>query len=153
MKPIKKVLLACISIFFLSGCSTAKSMEVFSFDARTQDVALENVVLVASDNEVYLQPTFQLFGIEKLNGGADTSVKGAVINLYDEERELIYSFGMGENQNGILNTQTTPLDGDLVGTILDSKNIKAGKKLFVEFIYEKDSMGMQEEVVVELKEM
>lgn len=150
---MKKLFVFFASIFFLSGCSTAKSMTIFSFDARTQDVALENVVLVASDNEVYLQPTFQLFGIEKLNGGFVTPIKGTVINLYDEERELIYSVGIGENQDGSLDTRTTPLDGDLVGTILDSKNIKEGKKLIVEFIYEKDSMSVQEEVVVELKEL
>lgn len=73
-----------------------------------------------------------------------------MINLYDEDKELIYSFSIGENQEGVLETRTTPLDGDLVGTVLDSKNIKAGKKLFVEFIYEKDLAEIQEEVVVEL---
>lgn len=147
---MKKLFVIFASLFFLSACSTAKSMEVFSFDARTQDVALENVVLVTSDNGAYLQPTFQLFGIEKLNGGPDEPIKGAVINLYDKDKDLIYSIGVSENQDGILDTRTTPLDGDLVGTVLDSKNIKEGKKLFVEFIYEKDLLEVKEEVVIEL---
>lgn len=147
---MKKILVVFASLFFLSACSNTESLAVFNFDARTQDVALEDVALVAADDEVYLQPTFQLFGIEKFEGGPEEPINGAVINLYNEDKELIYSFSIGENQEGVLDTRTTPLDGDLVGTVLDSKNIKAGKKLFVEFIYEKDLAEIQEEVVVEL---
>ena len=145
-----KLLVVFASLFFLSACSNTESMAVFTFNARTQDVALEDLVLVAADDEVYLQPTFQLFAIEKLDGGPKEPIKGAVINLYDEDKEWLYSFNIGENQEGVLDTRTTPLDGDLVGKVLKSKNIKAGKKLVIEFIYEKDLVEIKEEVVVEL---
>ena len=58
---MKKLLLTFISMALLAACSSSEKLEVFSFDARTKDVALENFVLVSNGTEAYVQPTFQLY--------------------------------------------------------------------------------------------
>jgi hypothetical protein len=147
---MKKIIMFFIGIFFLSGCSSNPSMEIFSFDTRTKDVALENVVLVSSGNKAYLQPTFQVFRIENLSTGENETIRSVVIKIYDETKNLIYSTGIGENQKGILDTRTDSIEGELIGTVLNSKHIKDGKKLYVEFVYEKNGIEVKEEVEVEL---
>ena len=58
---MKKLLLTFISMALLAACSSSEKLEVFSFDARTKDVALENFILVTNGTEAYVQPTFQLY--------------------------------------------------------------------------------------------
>ena len=147
---MKKIVTFLMSLIFLSACSSNKSMEVFSFDVRNKDVTLENVVLVSNGDEAYLQPTFQIFRIESLTNGKIEPIKSTVVNIYEEAKNLIYSIGVGENQEGVLDTQTSPIEGELVGSILESNMIKDGKKLYVEFIYDKAGLRLSEEVEVEL---
>lgn len=144
---MKKILLTVISMALLAACSSNEKLEVFSFDARTKDVALENFVLVSNGTEAYVQPTFQLYGIEKLNNEAEV-VNGAGIKIYDSKKNLIYSLNVGENQYGVLDTRTSPLDGKLIGPVLKSEQIEVGETIYVEFIYEKNSLQVREEVEV-----
>lgn len=144
---MKKLLLTFISMALLAACSSNEKLEVFSFDARTKDVALENFVLVSNGTEAYVQPTFQLYGIEKLNNEAEV-VNGAGIKIYDSKKNLIYSLNVGENQYGVLDTRTSPLDGKLIGPVLKSEQIEVGETIYVEFIYEKNSLQVREEVEV-----
>lgn len=148
---MKKTILVLMSILFLSACTT-NTLHTFSIDARTKDVALENMVIVSNGSEAYIQPTYQLFAIEHTNSVPADLVKQASMRFYDEEDNLFFSIGTGTNQDGILDTRTTPLDDDLVGFVVPSKKIESGKKLFVEFVYEKDNQEITEKVEVALQE-
>ena len=44
---MKKMFITFISMALLAACSSNEKLEVFSFDARTKDVALENFILVS----------------------------------------------------------------------------------------------------------
>lgn len=148
---MKKTILVLMSTLFLSACTT-NTLHTFSIDARTKDVALENMVIVSNGSEAYIQPTYQLFAIEHTNSVPADLVKQASMRFYDEEDNLFFSIGTGTNQDGILDTRTTPLDDDLVGFVVPSKKIESGKKLFVEFVYEKDNQEITEKVEVALQE-
>lgn len=149
---MKKTFLFLMSSLFLSACTTTSTLHTFSIDARTKDVALENLVIVSNGAELYIQPTYQLFAIEHTNSVPADLVKQASMRFYDEEDNLFFSIGTGTNQDGILDTRTTPLDDDLVGFVVPSKKIESGKKLFVEFVYEKDNQEITEKVEVALQE-
>ena len=146
---MKKMFITFISMALLAACSSNEKLEVFSFDARTKDVALENFILVSNGTEAYVQPTFQLYGIETLDNEAEV-VSGAGIRIYDSKKNLIYSLNVGENQYGVLDTRTSPLAEELIGPVLQSEQIEVGKTIYVEFVYEKDSLEVREEVEVVL---
>ena len=148
---MKKIVLFLICSIFLSACTTTNTLHSFSVDARTKDVALENLVIVSNGTESYIQPTYQLFAIEHTNSDPADLVKESGMNLYDEEENLIFSIHTGANQDGILDTRTTPLADDLVGFIAPSKNIESGKNVFIEFVYEKDNQEVTEKVEVALQ--
>lgn len=148
---VKRTLLVFVTALFLVGCSNSESLEVFIFDARTKDVALEDMVLLSNGREVYVQPTYQLFGIEKLKDEGLGPIKWASIGIYDSDRNPVYSLYTGENQEGVLDTRTYPLEGSLLGPVVKNNQIKDGEKLYVEFVYEKESQEVREEVEVILK--
>ena len=79
---MKKMFITFISMALLAACSSNEKLEVFSFDARTKDVALENFVLVSNGTEAYVQPTFQLYRIETMDNES-VVVSCAVIKIYD----------------------------------------------------------------------
>jgi len=149
---MKKTVLFLMSSLFLSACTTTNTLHTFSIDARTKDVALENLVIVTNGTELYIQPTYQLFAIEHTNSDTADLVKQAGMGIYDEEDNLLFSISTGANQDGILDTRTTPLDDDLVGFVVPSKNIESGKNMFIEFVYEKDNQEVTEKVEVALQE-
>lgn len=148
---VKRTLLVFVTAFFLGGCSDSESLEVFSFDARTKDVALEDMVLLSNGREVYVQPTYQLFGIEKLDDEGLERIEWASIGIYDSDRNPVYSLYTGENQEGVLDTRAYPLEGSLTGPVVKNNLIKDGEKLYVEFVYEKESREVREEVEVVLE--
>jgi hypothetical protein len=148
---MKKTVLVLISFLFLSACTATNTLYTFSIDARTKDIALENLVIVSSKDELYIQPTYQLFAIEHTNSDISDLVQQATINFYDKNNTLFYSVSIGANQEGILDTRTTPLEGNLVGFIVPSKNIEFKKSMFIEFIYEKNNQEVKEKVTVTLQ--
>lgn len=149
---MKKTVLFLICSIFLSACTTTNTLHSFSVDARTKDVALENLIIVSNGMESYIQPTYQLFAIEHTNSEPADLVKQANMSFYDEEDNLFFSINTGANQDGILDTRTTTLDDDVVGFITPSKNIEPGKNIFIEFVYEKDNQQVTEKVEVTLQE-
>lgn len=149
---MKKIFLFLMSSLFLSACTTTSTLHTFSIDARTKDVALENLVIVSNGAELYIQPTYQLFAIEHTNSDPVDLVKQASFGLYDEEDTLFYSVNMGSNQAGVLDTRTNPLEGDLVGFTVPSKNIETGKNISIEFTYEKNNQEITKKVEVALQE-
>lgn len=149
---MKKTVLFLMSSVFLSACTTTNTLHSFSVDARTKDVALENLVIVSNGTESYIQPTYQLFAIEHTNSDPADLVKQTIMSFYDEEDTFFFTINTGPNQDGILDTRTTPLDDDLVGFIAPSKNIEPRKNIFIEFVYEKDNQQVTEKVEVALQE-
>lgn len=149
---MKKTILILMSFIFLSACTTTNTLHTFSIDARTKDVALENLVIVSSEEELYIQPTYQLFAIEHTNSDIADLVQQATLNFYDKNNTLFYSVSIGSNQEGILDTRTTPLEGNLVGFIVPSKNIEFEKSIFIEFIYEKNNQEVKEKIEATLQE-
>lgn len=149
---MKKSILILMSFIFLSACSATNILHTFSIDARTKDVALENLVIVSSKDELYIQPTYQLFAIEHTNSDKSDLVQQASMNFYDKNNTLFYSVSIGANQEGILDTRTTPLEGNLVGFVVPSKDIEFEKAIIVEFIYEKGNQEVKEKVEVTLQE-
>lgn len=149
---MKKVLLFLMSSLFLSACTTTDTLHTFSIDARTKDVALENLVIVSNGTELYIQPTYQLFAIGHTDSDTADLVKQAGMGFYDERDNLIFSISTGANQDGILDTRTIPLDDDLVGFVVPSKNMEAGKNISIEFTYEKNNQEITEKVEVALQE-
>jgi hypothetical protein len=77
-------------------------------------------------------------------------VSGAGIRIYDSKKNLIYSLNVGENQYGVLDTRTSPFEGELIGPVLKIEQIGVGETIYVEFIYEKDSLEVREQVEVVL---
>ena len=51
---MKKLLLTFISMALLAACSSNEKLDVFLFDSRTKDVALENFILVSNGTEAYV---------------------------------------------------------------------------------------------------
>ena len=149
---MKKVLLFLMSSLFLSACTTTDTLHTFSIDARTKDVAFENLVIVTNGAELYIQPTYQLFAIEHTNDEPADLVQQASFGLYDEDNTLFYSVNMGANQAGVLDTRTDPLEGNLIGVTVPSKNIEAGKNISIEFTYEKNNQEITKKVEVALQE-
>ncbi len=149
---MKKVLLFLMSSLFLSACTTTDTLHTFSIDARTKDVALENLVIVTNGAELYIQPTYQFFAIEHTNDEPTDLVQQASFGLYDEDNTLFYSVNMGANQAGVLDTRTDPLEGNLIGSTIPSKNIEAGKNISIEFTYEKNNQEITKKVEVALQE-
>ncbi|WP_407371112.1 hypothetical protein [Carnobacterium sp.] len=149
---MKKTVLFLICSIFLSACTTPNTLHSFSVDARSKDVALENLIIVSNGTESYIQPTYHLFAIEHANSKPADLVKQANMIFYDEEDNLFFTINTGANQDGILDTRTTLLDDDLVGFIAPSKNIEPGKNIFIEFVYEKDNQQVTEKVEVALQE-
>ncbi|WP_035051713.1 hypothetical protein [Carnobacterium pleistocenium] len=149
---MKKFILVLMSFIFLSACTATNTLHTFSIDARTKDVALENLVIVSNEDELYIQPTYQLFAIEHTDSDIEDLVQQANMNFYDKNNTLFYSVSTGANQEGILDTRTTLLEGDLVGFIIPTKNIDFEENLFIEFIYEKNDQEVIEKVKVVLQE-
>lgn len=149
---MKKIILFLMCTLLLSACAKTNTLHTFSVDARTKDVALENLVIVAGEEHLYIQPTYQLFAIQHSNSGTADLVQEVGIGLYDENNTLLYSFSMGGNQEGFLDTRTTPLEGELIGTIVPAKNFETGQKLIVEFTYEKNNQEIREKITVPLQE-
>lgn len=149
---MKKTILFLMSSLFLSACTTTNTLHTFSIDARTKDVALENLVMVTNGTELYIQPTYQLFAIEHTNDESTDVVQQASMRFYDEDNTLFYSVSMGPNQAGVLDTRTDPLEGNLVGFTVPSKNIEAGKNISIEFTYEKNNQEITKKVEVALQE-
>lgn len=148
---LKKVILLLTTILFLTGCSGGKTLDVFSFDARTKDIALENVVLISNGESIYVQPTYQLFWIKPLGSKELTPIKSAGFELYNEDKEIFYSQTISESHYDFLDTRQYPLEGDLAGTVFDYNGIEDGKKIYVRFSYEKDQIPVEEEIEVVLQ--
>lgn len=149
---MKKTVLFLMSSLFLSACTTTNTLHTFSIDARTKDVALENLVIVSNGAELYIQPTYQLFAIEHTNSDPDDLIQQATIGLYDENDTLFYSVNRGSNLESILDTRTDPLEGDLIGFTVPSKSIEPGKNIIIEFMYEKNNQEVTQKVEVTLQE-
>uniref|UniRef100_UPI0035941E98 hypothetical protein n=1 Tax=Carnobacterium alterfunditum TaxID=28230 RepID=UPI0035941E98 len=86
------------------------------------------------------------------NSDKSDLVQQASMNFYDKNNTLFYSVSIGANQEGILDTRTTPLEGNLVGFVVPSKDIEFEKAIIVEFIYEKGNQEVKEKVEVTLQE-
>ena len=147
---MKHYLMLFFALLILAGCSTQNAMEVFAIDARTKDVALEDLVLVSNEKEIYIQPTYHLFSIEKLNPAESPHVSAPSFTIYNKEKEQIYSATIGSNQEGVLDTRTSQLDGDLVGAVSEVRSIEDGETLYVHFSYEKEQTNVEEEIEVKL---
>lgn len=58
---------------------------------------------------------------------------------------------VGTNQNGVLDTRASTLEGDLIGMIAKSDVIEEGKKVYIVFNYEKNNQTIEEEIEVMLQ--